>query len=325
MPAISRRNALTALAAGLVAPSMPLHASEGSAAMQSWPLKAAKPTGIHDVAPAPDGGVWFSAQRSGDLGWFDPKTARCRADPARCRLGAARRDPGPGPCGVDHRRRARRDRACRLARSHAARVRAAGRHRQCEPEHRDLRPRWRPLVHRPGRRRRPAGDEERRDHIEGRTARARALRHLHDAARRGLVVLAGRLVHRAHRSPHRRLDRRRAADQAPGRAPDLERQQGPAVDQRMAQRQPLDARPGRQHLAQLDAARAERRGLMPSTSTSATRSGSATGAATRSSASTRRAKPSNASASRANPPTSGRSTAGAARSGCRRAGPRRFR
>ncbi len=31
-------------------------------------------TGIHDVAPAPDGGVWFSAQRSGHLGWFDPKS-----------------------------------------------------------------------------------------------------------------------------------------------------------------------------------------------------------------------------------------------------------
>jgi virginiamycin B lyase len=28
------------------------------------------------VAPAPDGGVWFTAQRSGHLGWFDPKTGR---------------------------------------------------------------------------------------------------------------------------------------------------------------------------------------------------------------------------------------------------------
>src|SRR5439155_6990495 len=27
-------------------------------------------------APAPDGGVWFSAQRSGHLGWFDPRNGR---------------------------------------------------------------------------------------------------------------------------------------------------------------------------------------------------------------------------------------------------------
>jgi virginiamycin B lyase len=44
--------------------------------MQSWPLITPQRTGIHDLAPAPDGGVWFSAQRSGHLGWFDPKTGR---------------------------------------------------------------------------------------------------------------------------------------------------------------------------------------------------------------------------------------------------------
>lgn len=44
--------------------------------MQSWPLNTPRPTGIHDVAPAPDGGVWFTAQRSGQLGWFDPATGR---------------------------------------------------------------------------------------------------------------------------------------------------------------------------------------------------------------------------------------------------------
>jgi virginiamycin B lyase len=44
--------------------------------MQSWPLDTPQRTGIHDVAPAPDGGVWFTAQASGHLGWFDPKTGR---------------------------------------------------------------------------------------------------------------------------------------------------------------------------------------------------------------------------------------------------------
>jgi virginiamycin B lyase len=41
---------------------------------QSWPLKTPQRAGIHDVCPAPDGGVWFTAQGSGHLGWFDPKT-----------------------------------------------------------------------------------------------------------------------------------------------------------------------------------------------------------------------------------------------------------
>lgn len=42
--------------------------------LQSWPLKTPRSTGIHDLAPAPDGGVWFTAQRSGHLGYFHPKT-----------------------------------------------------------------------------------------------------------------------------------------------------------------------------------------------------------------------------------------------------------
>jgi virginiamycin B lyase len=50
--------------------------AQASPRVQSWPLGAPQRTGIHDVAPAPDGGVWYSAQRSGHLGWFDPKTGR---------------------------------------------------------------------------------------------------------------------------------------------------------------------------------------------------------------------------------------------------------
>ena len=51
-------------------------AQAGAAQLQSWPLNTPSRTGIHDVAPAPDGGVWFTAQRSGHLGWFDPKSGR---------------------------------------------------------------------------------------------------------------------------------------------------------------------------------------------------------------------------------------------------------
>jgi len=45
----------------------------------------------HDVAPAPDGGVWYTAQRTGELGYLDPKTGATHM----VRLGA-----GSAPHGV---------------------------------------------------------------------------------------------------------------------------------------------------------------------------------------------------------------------------------
>jgi virginiamycin B lyase len=76
MAGMKRRRVLGVLGAG----ALPWFAQIGAAAqlggMQSWPLVSARPTGIHDVAPAPDGGVWFTAQAGGQLGWFDPKTGR---------------------------------------------------------------------------------------------------------------------------------------------------------------------------------------------------------------------------------------------------------
>ena len=73
--AIQRRDLLTTLlaSAALAAPE-PSRAQ--TARLQSWPLKTPSRTGIHDLAPAPAGGVWFTAQRSGHLGWFDPASAR---------------------------------------------------------------------------------------------------------------------------------------------------------------------------------------------------------------------------------------------------------
>ena len=35
----------------------------------------------HDVAPARDGGVWYTAQGSGELGWLDPKTGETQHTP----------------------------------------------------------------------------------------------------------------------------------------------------------------------------------------------------------------------------------------------------
>ena len=72
----TRREFLEMAGAAALASSFSPAASAQDARMQSWPLNAKERTGIHDVAPAPDGGVWFTAQRSGHLGWFDPKTGK---------------------------------------------------------------------------------------------------------------------------------------------------------------------------------------------------------------------------------------------------------
>lgn len=70
---LSRRALLRAGALLPAAAALPAH-SAGK--MQSWKLATRRPTGIHDIAPVPDGGVWFSAQASGHLGWFEPSTGR---------------------------------------------------------------------------------------------------------------------------------------------------------------------------------------------------------------------------------------------------------
>lgn len=76
MQSITRREVLGAIGASLAGAWLPASVSAQAATMQSWPLATPRRTGIHDVAPAPDGGVWFTAQRTGHLGWFDPKSAR---------------------------------------------------------------------------------------------------------------------------------------------------------------------------------------------------------------------------------------------------------
>lgn len=85
---IDRRRLVAALAAAPLARhslagalATAAKAATAAGAMQSWPLVTRDRTGIHDVAPAPDGGVWFSAQRSGHLGWFDPASGRVELVP----------------------------------------------------------------------------------------------------------------------------------------------------------------------------------------------------------------------------------------------------
>jgi virginiamycin B lyase len=77
MVSMSRRKALGWMGALTAAGPCTAAAAEATPLkLQSWPLATPRATGIHDVAPAPDGGVWFSAQRSGHLGWFDSRSGK---------------------------------------------------------------------------------------------------------------------------------------------------------------------------------------------------------------------------------------------------------
>ena len=57
--------------------------------VQTYPVPAG--SGPHDVAPAADGGVWYTAQASGELGWLNPDNGQVR----EIALG-----PGSAPHGV---------------------------------------------------------------------------------------------------------------------------------------------------------------------------------------------------------------------------------
>jgi len=87
---VNRRESLTTLAALSLTSALPAW-SQPKAKLEGWPLNAPRRTGIHDVAPAPDRGVWFTAQASGHLGYFDPATAKTEL----IELG-----PGSSPHGV---------------------------------------------------------------------------------------------------------------------------------------------------------------------------------------------------------------------------------
>ena len=75
MSRLTRRDLLRSAGAVALGAQVPIGVAQ-PVRVQSWPLEAPRRTGIHDVAPAPGGGVWFTAQSSGHLGWFDPKNGR---------------------------------------------------------------------------------------------------------------------------------------------------------------------------------------------------------------------------------------------------------
>jgi virginiamycin B lyase len=56
-------------------------ARAGEAAFTVREFPVAPGSHPHDVAPARDGGVWYTAQAAGELGWLDPKTGKTRLTP----------------------------------------------------------------------------------------------------------------------------------------------------------------------------------------------------------------------------------------------------
>lgn len=102
MPALTERSptiVATATAVASTASTATEPANQMTAprpAIEEYPLPAG--THPHDVAPATDGGVWYTAQGAGKLGWLDPESGEIREIP----LGAGSRPHGVivGPDGA---------------------------------------------------------------------------------------------------------------------------------------------------------------------------------------------------------------------------------
>ena len=74
----------------------PRHRTTGDVTLVATEFDVPAGSHPHDVAPAADGGVWYTAQGSGDARLARSGDRRDRRDPARRRLGAARRDRRAG-------------------------------------------------------------------------------------------------------------------------------------------------------------------------------------------------------------------------------------
>jgi virginiamycin B lyase len=85
-----RSSLLVAIAAIVVAGTASAATSQGpQLRVREYPVTSGSHP--HDVAPARDGGVWYTAQHTGRLGWLDPRTGATR----HVALG-----PGSAPHGV---------------------------------------------------------------------------------------------------------------------------------------------------------------------------------------------------------------------------------
>ena len=183
--------AAPAAALALVAWSGGVEAAQApSFPVREYPVPAG--THPHDVAPARDGGVWYTAQRSGALGHLDPATGRTRHIPLGD--GSAPHGVIVGPDGAPWITDGGLNAIVRVdPRTSAVRVfRLPARHRVREPEHGRLRPCRRALVHRPERDLRALEPPHGRDEGDPGAARSRPVRDHRGAGRLRLLRLARR-------------------------------------------------------------------------------------------------------------------------------------
>ncbi|CAA9234859.1 MAG: Putative hydrolase, partial [uncultured Acidimicrobiales bacterium] len=136
---------------------------------------------------------------------------------ARQRVGATRGHRRPGRGGVGHRRRAQRHRPGRRLDAGGQAVPASGRHPHHQHEHRRLRARRCPVVHRPVGLLRPPGSPVRPGRCARRTPRRRPVRHHGDPRRRRVLRVTGRQPRRPDRHLHRAGHPDRPAHRPPGR------------------------------------------------------------------------------------------------------------
>ncbi|TMG33868.1 MAG: cadmium-translocating P-type ATPase [Chloroflexi bacterium] len=162
---------------------------------------------------------------------------------ARSWLGAARCHRRTGWRAVDHRRRPERDRARRPEDERGEALSAPADVRRGEPQHRGVRPRRDPLVHRPGGLVRTARPANRRAADVRRPARCGTVRHHLVSRRQRVLRVACRELRRTDRSRERRRDGAPAADAEPGRAPRVVRFAEPGLGRRVERRPARAVRP----------------------------------------------------------------------------------
>src|ERR1700741_1727692 len=98
--------------------------------MRTFPVLAG--AGAHDVYPAPDGAVWFTAQSAGKLGRLDPRTGKSDL----IALGAGAAPHGvTRRCPLGHRWRSERDRPSRSRDARDEALSAAQGAAERQPQH----------------------------------------------------------------------------------------------------------------------------------------------------------------------------------------------
>ncbi len=210
----------------------------------------------HDVAPARDGGVWYTAQGSGELGWLNPRTGRVREVPLG--PGSAPHGVIVGPDGAPWITDGGLNAIVRVEPRTGRFVGSPSRRRvRREPQHRDVRPARCPLVHGSARTDRPARPEGRSCARLLRAARGRPVWDHDHSAWSGLFRVARRELRRPDRPAQRSDHGSPAAEARAGRSPGLVRLSRQDLDQRVERGQAGCLRPGPAPLGRVAAARLE--------------------------------------------------------------------